>query len=120
MAKQAKTRRLTAKRKAFLDALSVLCEHFDDDGFVKSDSDSHQIADLIVELFDKWKKPAKLDLCTFATVCGSALWLLNQTKSERNIDDCSETCVGAEIFEAAFFAGWSIAFESALKSSADK
>jgi hypothetical protein len=109
MAKSPKQRRLTSKRKLFLNAIKALEKCFDDNGLVK-DGDSDVLADELLLLIDKCPKSLS-HINSFAPVLGSALYVLQHAKSFREPETCSETCMAATPFEAAFFAGWSIGFE---------
>lgn len=111
---------LTTKRKAFLAAVEKLAKYFDEDGVVKDEEfDADQIADSIMGLFNKLPKSLR-NINASAALFGSALYVLQTPDILREVESCSETCKGAAPFEAAFFAGWSLGFESGRKDAQDE
>lgn len=115
--KKATARKMTAKRKLFIKAVAALEKYFDDHGIVQGDIDD--MAETILVLRDGSPKHIS-DLYSFATICGSALHFLNQIREQRIAEECSETCRGAEVFEAVFYAGWSMGFEAGNADVADE
>jgi hypothetical protein len=112
MAKKAKAVRLTAKRKAFLDMVQKLDKYFDDEGIFKEDEFyTDDLADSIADIFGTLPKTLR-NINASAPLFGSALWVLQIPKDLREVETCSETCKGADPFEAAFFAGWSLGFDA--------
>lgn len=120
MAKKSKSYRLTGKRKVFLKAVKDLEKYFDEHGLVRDKFDSDQLADAIASLYNKAPKTIACDLNTFASIFGSALYALSQIADERCVDDYSETCNGAQAFEAAFFAGFSLGLEAGREDAEDE
>jgi hypothetical protein len=120
MTKTPKPFRMTARRKAFLMAFEDLQKYFDDDGFVKQDDfSSDDIADSIMELFNKLPKRLR-NINASAGLFGSALYVLQTVADLREVDTCSDNCRGAMPFEAAFFAGWSLGFDAASEDEKDE
>lgn len=115
MANKAKNIRLTAKRKAFLDMVKKLSKYFDEDGLFKQDEfDTDDLAESIVDLFGKL--PTRISsVLESSTLFGAALYVLQMPQLVRDVDSCSEKCLGAAPFDAAFCAGWSIGFDAGKK-----
>ena len=115
--KKANSRKMTAKRKLFIKAVAALEKFFDEHGVVQGDIDD--MAETILVLRDGSPKNIS-DLHSFAAICGSALYFLNQISEQRILEECSETCCGAQVFEAVFYAGWSMGFAAGKDEFADE
>lgn len=120
MTKKAKTFRMTASRKAFLNAVAKLGKYFDDDGTFKEDAFYvDDLADSLIQLFEKLPKSLR-SINAAAELFGSALYVLQMHADFREVDTCSEACKGSAPFTGAFFAGWSLGFDAGKQDAQDE
>ena len=118
--KKLQARRMTAKRKVFLNAIEKLGKYFDESGLVVEHKfNADEIADTLMGLSNKLPKRLR-NINQMAVLFGSALYVLQMPADLREVDTCSETCHGAMPFEAAFFAGWGIGFDQGREDAEDE
>ena len=118
--KKLQARRMTAKRKVFLNAIEKLGKYFDESGLVVEHKfNADEIADTLMGLSNKLPKRLR-NINQMAVLFGAALYVLQMPADLREVDTCSETCHGAMPFEAAFFAGWGIGFDQGREDAEDE
>ena len=109
---------MTANRRFFLKAVGMLDKYFQDRR-LKDDFSCDRVADALIELF-KSRPPHMRSIYEFSEAVGSALFFQDQGAGFCGVEEISESCKGAEPYQVAFLAGWSIGFDAGRKHAGDE